>query len=45
METAPTDDDIIQQVDAAILDDRRITGRQLAHAVMISVWSVEKITH
>ena len=42
METAPTDDDIIQQVNAAILDARRIIGRQLTHAVKISVWSVEK---
>ena len=53
VETAPIpgrsqsaiDDATIQQVEAAILDDRRITVRQLAHEVKISVGSVEKIIH
>ena len=50
VETAPIpgrsqsaiDDATIQQVEAAILDDRRITVRQLAHEVKISVGSMEK---
>lgn len=53
VETAPIpgrpqsaiDEDTIRQVEAAILDDRRITVRQLAEDVKISVGSVEKIIH
>ena len=39
------DEDTIRQVEAAILEDRRITVRQLAQDVKISVGSVEKIIH
>ena len=53
VETAPIpwriqsaiDDATIRQVETAILDDRCITTRQLAHEVKISVGSVEKIIH
>jgi histone-lysine N-methyltransferase SETMAR len=39
------DEDSIRQVEAAILEDRRITVRQLAQDVKISVGSVEKVIH
>ena len=50
METVPIpgrpqsaiDDATIQQVEAAILEDRRVTVCQLARAAKISVGSVEK---
>ena len=35
----------IQQVGVAILDDRRVTVRQLTHEVKVSVGSTEKIIH
>ena len=38
-------DAIIKQVEADILEDRRITVCQLAHEVKISVGSLEKIIH
>ena len=39
------DNATIQQVQAAILDDRLITVRQLVHEVKISVGSMENIIH
>ena len=53
VETAPIpgrphsviDEGTIRQVEAAILEDRRTTVRQLAQGVKISVGSVEKIIH
>lgn len=53
VETAPIpgrslsaiDEDTILQVEAAILEDRRITVRQLAQDVKISVGSVDIIIH
>ena len=39
------DDATIQQVEAAILEDRRVTVCQLAHEAKISVGSVEKNIH
>ncbi|XP_029646115.2 uncharacterized protein LOC115219953 [Octopus sinensis] len=39
------DDDTIQKVETAILEDHCIAIRQLAQEVKISVWSVEKVIH
>ena len=43
--TGIDDDATIQQMVAAILNDRRKTVRQLAHEVKHSVGSVEKYIH
>ncbi|MEW8544355.1 MAG: hypothetical protein AB2693_12545 [Candidatus Thiodiazotropha sp.] len=53
VETAPIperpqfaiDDATLQRIETAILDDRCITVRQLAHEVKINVRSVDKIIH
>ncbi|XP_063847842.1 protein GVQW3-like [Scylla paramamosain] len=53
VETAPIpgrpqsaiNEDTIRQVEAAILEDRRITVHQLAQDVKINVGSVDKILH
>ena len=39
------DDATIQQFETTIMEDRRVTERQLIHEVKISVVSVEKIIH
>ncbi|KAK8384231.1 hypothetical protein O3P69_009169 [Scylla paramamosain] len=45
LEVSAIDEETIRQVEAAILEDRRITVRQLAQDVDINVRSMDKIIH